>query len=76
MTAEEIKKLAKEEYGKELTDDQARELLCKAEKECAAKGELPDETLGEVSGGTAVEALKNMFKNDNVVKDFLDGLGK
>ncbi len=74
MTVEEVKKFAKDTFGKDLTDEQARELLNEAVKSTAAKGELCDEALKEVSGGTALDGLKNMFKDDDVVKKFLDSL--
>ena len=50
MTVEELKKLAKDECGRDLTDEQAREVL-NAAASAAAGGELPDETLDAVSGG-------------------------
>ena len=52
MTVEEVKKLAKEQYGKDLTDEQAREVLNKA----AASGELSDEELEAVGGGAGQSA--------------------
>ena len=59
MTVEELKKLAKDECGKDLTDEQAREVLNKAQ--ACADGELSDEALDAVSGGFnwkgAVEAM-------------------
>lgn len=45
---EEVKKFAKERYGKELTDEEAKALAEKLEK----SGELSDETLEEVAGGS------------------------
>ena len=59
MTIEEAKKLAKEQYGKDLTEEQAKELA-----ERADGGELSDEVLGEVAGGTGkggVTRLKRYF---------------
>ena len=47
MTVEEVKKLAKEQYGKELTDEQAKALAARSDD-----GELSDEMLDEVAGGT------------------------
>ncbi len=47
MTAEEVKKLAKERCGKDLTDEQAKALAARTED-----GELSDEMLDEVAGGT------------------------
>lgn len=47
MKIEEVKKLAKERYGKELTDEQAKALAKKPEH----GGELSDDALNEVAGG-------------------------
>lgn len=49
MTVEEVKKLVKEQYGRDITDEQARAVLEKAQ--ASAKGELSDEALESVSGG-------------------------
>ncbi len=48
MNTEEVKKLVKEQYGKELTDEEAKELLTKVN----AEGELSEEDLENVSGGS------------------------
>ena len=47
MKTEEVKKLAKEQYGKELTDEEAKALSEKLEK----SGELSEGDLEEVAGG-------------------------
>lgn len=44
---EELKKFAKEEYGKELTDEEAKALAEKLEK----GGELSDDDLETIAGG-------------------------
>ncbi len=49
MTVGDVKKLAKDKYGKDITDEQAREVLNNAQ--AAAKGEISDEALDAVSGG-------------------------
>lgn len=48
MNTEEVKKLVKEQYGKELTDEEAEALLTKVN----AEGELSEEDLENVSGGS------------------------
>lgn len=44
MTGEEVRKLAKEKFGKELTDEQAQDYL-------NGSVSIPDEALDAVSGG-------------------------
>lgn len=46
LTVEEIKQQAKDRYGKELTDEQAKELFEKSEN-----GEISDEEPETVAGG-------------------------
>ncbi len=49
MTVEELKKLVKEKYGKELSDEEAEKML-----EEAVGGEISDEQLEAVSGGRII----------------------
>ena len=50
MTIEEIKLYAKEQYGKELTDEEAAKLAAAAQ----AEGELSEADLEGVSGGAYI----------------------
>lgn len=59
MTIEEFKKIAKEQCGRDITDEEAKKLFEELHSETAV-GELDDERLGEVSGGGKIvdEILK------------------
>lgn len=67
MTCEDIKKVVKEQYGKDITDDEANALLKKAEETASASGELSDEELDGVSGG--------MGKIVSLVKKIIGAIG-
>ena len=66
MTVEELKKLAKDECGKDLTDEQAREILNKAQ--AGAAGELSDEALEAVSGGFNWKAAVDLMAKVGVTE--------
>lgn len=67
MTCEEIKKLAKEQYGKDITDEQAQAVLEELNQTAVASGELSDDALEAVSGGGKIVSL---------VKDIFGKIGK
>ncbi len=61
MTVSEVKKLVKEKYGKDITDEQALEIINKS-GEASLDGELSDEQLEDVAGGKLFGSRPIKFK--------------
>lgn len=67
MSVEEIIRTVKEQYGKDISEAEARAVLKKA-NEAVAGGELPDDALEGVSGG--------MGRVLSLIQDIFGNLGK
>ena len=67
MTCDDIIKFAKEQYGRDLTEEQARAVLQKLDETATASGELSDDALAGVSGGSRIMSQ---------LKDLIGNLGK
>ncbi len=70
MTGKEVKKLIKEQCGKELTDEEAEKLLAAAQ----AEGELSDADLEGVSGGVVPKRQEHVL--DGSIAEYLPYIQK